>query len=64
MYTTNFWMGNMMRKAVEMDDFGGPPQIFGNLEIHNQWWIFYVVFSQINLYSPLFAGYVILITLR
>lgn len=46
MYTTNFWMGNMMRKAVEMDDFGGPPQIFGNLEIHNQWWIFYVVFPK------------------
>ena len=32
MYTTNFGMGNMMRKAVEMDDFGGPPKSLETLK--------------------------------
>ena len=32
MYTTIFWMGTMMRKAVDMDDFGGPPKSLETLK--------------------------------
>ena len=63
MYTTNFGMGNMMRKAVEMDDFGGPPNLWKPWNDQSMVDIL-CFFLQINLYSPLFAGSVILITLR